>query len=672
MIKLYVKTFLLICLIAGAFCSDGMAQFAKCQGKNIVDKNGQVLLLRGIGLGGWLVPEGYMLHIPGFGSPKSIHDLIQNLIGEANTEQFYQLYRANYVAEKDIRQIAEWGFNSIRLPFNYRMLSPEDQPGVYLEEGFVVIDSLIAWCKRYNLYVILDMHCAPGGQNAGNISDSDGTARLWTERANQDRTVDIWLKIAQRYANEEWILGYDLLNETVLPSGHSNLELRNLYLRLCQTIRQVDNNHIIFLEGSDWGNNFESLTPPILFGTNIAYSFHKYWNPTTLASIQSFISMRNSFSVPLWLGEFGENSNSWFYDTVKLIEDNSIGWCFWTHKKLDTITSPFNSPIASAYQTVLDYWNGRVGRPSEAFARNALFEMAQNLALEKCEFHPDVLAALMDKNSAAVPKAYREHKLPGIVQCAEYNIGQYNLAYYDKGLVRRDDYGQSEDWNAGWKYRNDGVDIGKSSAGGYYVGWTQSGEWLKYTVQVDVAGTYEVSFSVASPKTSGIFKLSLDGREITQPIAVPNTGGWDAWRTIKAENVQLSGGQHELTLVISGGDFNIQKMEFVLKTASGTDNDGEIAPEDFRLGQNYPNPFNGETIIPVSLPEDTATQVRLSIHNLFGEEVKVLTNGRISGGQHEITWDGMDDNNRSVAGGVYFYRAATSKKARIRKLLLLR
>ena len=382
--------------------------------------------------------------------------------------------------------------------------------------------------------------------------------------------------------------------------------------------------------------------------------------------------MRNSYSVPLWLGEFGENSNSWFYDVIKLMEDNSIGWCFWTHKKLDTITSTYNSPITSAYQTVLDYWNGRASRPSETFARNALFEMARNLALDRCEFHPDVLAALMDKNSATVPKAYREHKLPGTIQCAEYNIGQYNLAYNDKGLVRRDDYSQSEDWNSGWKSRNDGVDIGKSSTAGYYVGWTQSGEWLKYRVQVDVAGIYEVSFSVASATTRGIFKLSLDGHDLTQPIAVPNTGGWDTWKSIKTENVQLPGGKHELTLVISGGDFNMQKMEFVLKTASGTGDDGEIAPEDFRLGQNYPNPFNGETVIPVSLPEDTATQVRLSIYNLFGEEVKDLTNGLLSGGQHEFAWDGTDDNNQLVAGGVYLCRAATTKKTRIRKLLLLR
>ena len=93
------------------------------------------------------------------------------------------------------------------------MLSPEDQPGVYLEEGFQVIDNLLTWCENNQLYLILDMHCAPGGQNSGNISDSDGIeARLWTESANQDRTIEIWKKLAERYVNEKWIGSYDLIN----------------------------------------------------------------------------------------------------------------------------------------------------------------------------------------------------------------------------------------------------------------------------------------------------------------------------------------------------------------------------------------------------------------------------------------------------------------------------
>ncbi|MCK4446342.1 MAG: glycoside hydrolase family 5, partial [Candidatus Marinimicrobia bacterium] len=143
-----MKKLLWMLLVVILFFIQYSFAYLHTQGKEIVDSNGNPVLLRGIGLGGWLVPEGYMLHIPGYGSPTSIRNRIVDLIGEADTEQFYEIYRANYVNEEDIILIAEWGFNSIRLPFNYRLLSPEDQPGVFLEEGFQVIDSLLIWCER--------------------------------------------------------------------------------------------------------------------------------------------------------------------------------------------------------------------------------------------------------------------------------------------------------------------------------------------------------------------------------------------------------------------------------------------------------------------------------------------------------------------------------------------
>jgi len=146
--------------------------FLKVSGKKIVKGNGAEILLRGIGLGGWLVPEGYMLQTSGFAnSPSEIRKKILDLIGEANANQFWELYRANYVNKKDIDRIAQWGFNSIRLPMHYDLLTPRNQPGVYLEAGFAIIDSLLRWCEANQLYLILDLHTAPGGQNASNISD---------------------------------------------------------------------------------------------------------------------------------------------------------------------------------------------------------------------------------------------------------------------------------------------------------------------------------------------------------------------------------------------------------------------------------------------------------------------------------------------------------------------
>src|SRR5690606_35105343 len=143
----------------------------------INSETGEEVYLEGIGLGGWLVPEGYMLQTSGFASsPTQIKNKVTELIGQANSDEFFRLYRENYVNKKDVAKIAEWGFNSIRLTLHYEFFTPKDQPGIFIDEGFIILDSALAWCKEYGLYLIPDLHCAPGAQNRDNISDSDGEA----------------------------------------------------------------------------------------------------------------------------------------------------------------------------------------------------------------------------------------------------------------------------------------------------------------------------------------------------------------------------------------------------------------------------------------------------------------------------------------------------------------
>ncbi|MCK5075943.1 MAG: glycoside hydrolase family 5 protein, partial [Calditrichia bacterium] len=395
-----VILFFLIILSPQAFA------YLHADGQNIVDSTGASVLLKGYGLGGWLVPEGYMLHTPGFGSPRDIYEKIEGLIGTENTEQFFEEYRANYVTEEDIELIAEWGFNSIRLPFHY--VNFYDTTTQQIDEyGFNLVDTLLVWCKLNGLYLILDMHCAPGGQSKDNISDSDGIeARFWTEPENQNLAIFIWKEIALRYANEPQIGGYDLLNETVLPDGYSATHLRNFFVACTDTIRTVDNNHIVFIEGNWYATSFDELTPP--FDDNMSYSFHKYWNATDIGTIQYLLSIRSQYNVPLWLGETGENSNPWFFRVKNLMENNNIGWCWWAHKKLETITSPLSSPIDFGFQILLDYWNGQGSQPSESYAIAALHQMTENLRIENCDFRPGVIKSLMDPDFGNVSTPFKE------------------------------------------------------------------------------------------------------------------------------------------------------------------------------------------------------------------------------------------------------------------------
>lgn len=647
------------------------AQYLHTRGQKIVDGNDNPVLLRGIGLGGWLMPEGYMLHIPGYGSPTSIRTMIEDLIGTNATDAFFRRYRANYVTEEDIELIARWGFNSIRLPFHYEILSPKDQPGVYLEEGFAVLDSMLAWCGRNGLYLILDMHAAPGGQNPHNISDSDGTARLWTEPANQDRTVEIWKTIAARYADEPWIGGYDLLNEPVLPNGYSNGVLAGLYRRIATAIREVDANHIIFIEGNWFATDFTNLTPPILYGPNVAYSFHKYWNEPSQASIQDYINLRQNWNVPLWLGESGENSNTWFHATVQLMEQQNIGWCWWTHKKVATITSPLSSPMLPDYQRVLDYWNGSADRPSQSFAQNALWNMADNLALNRCELHPDVLAALFDPDFGTQSKAFVDHPIPDLIDAVDYDLGDNSIAYLDS-KVSRNRFDDAEPWNSGWSYRNDGVDIEPSrddQGAPFAVGWIDAGEWLQYTVDVAPAGIYSVAFRISSPDGGGGLELSLDGAILTPEVRIPRTGGWYTWTWMQGPDVTLPAGKHLLRVQFTRPGFNINQMRFELKQATEVE-ERQGQAQSFRLQQNYPNPFNSSTTINYALP--ISSDVDLTIFDLTGKLVRVLVDDRVPAGNHTAVWDGRDALGNPVASGAYLYKLKAGPFVGVRKIALLR
>jgi len=621
--------------------------FFKTLGMDIVDSDGNKFILKGYGLGGWLVPEGYMLHVPGYGSPTSIRNKIIDLIGEEETDKFFELYRKNYVAEKDIELIAEWGFNHVRLPFHYEFFSPIDSPGVFIEDGFEIIDTLLVWCKKNNLYLILDMHCAPGGQNEGNISDSDGEAKLWTIPSNQERTIEIWKRIAERYAIEEWIVGYDLLNEPVLPSGFSGADLRDFYIRCKDAVREVDSNHIIFIEGNWYATDFSGLPPR--FDSNMVWAFHKYWSETDLSSIQQYRNLRTQTVTPLWLGETGENSNPWFYETVKLMDQQNIGWNWWAHKKFNTITSPLSALIPSNYQQIIDYWKGNAAKPLAEFARAALMEMASHLELDKCEFHSDVIAALTDPDFGIASKPFKVHIVPGTIMAVDYDCGTNGIAYHDVDF-KKIHWDADQPWNKGYQYRNDGVDIEKSSGPGandYNIGWIEDNEWVRYTVEIVYAGKYNIDFSVANTSSNGRIQLKVDGQIVVNSLIVPDTGGW---QKITEKGVYLPKGTHVIEVLFLKGGFNFQKMVF-----SSADNSIiEEVTSYLYLGKNYPNPFNDQTIIPIVLTRPSV--VKLNIFDLQGKLIRNLYNGEMIRGLNELFWNGTDNTNTRVSAGVYYYQ----------------
>ncbi len=649
-----IKIFLLILVVA-----TNLQAFIHAEGTNLVDADGNPALLRGMGLGGWLVPEGYMLHTPGMGSPTSIRAQIVDVLGEPGAQEFYAAYHENYVTREDIAELAEWGFDHVRMPFHYNMFSPAR--GVWSEWGFEVTDSLIAWCSDVGMHVVLDMHCAPGGQNGGPISDSDGTARLWLADSNKSHTIEIWEAIAERYVDEPWIGGYDLLNEPVLPDGVTGQDLRSLYVNIRNVIRGVDNNHHLFIEGNWYATDFSGLTP--IFDLNMSYSFHKYWSTNDYASIQGFIALSNQTNTPLWMSETGENSNTWFHDAVQLFEANNIGWCWWTTKKVDTITSPYSANRPAGYQQLLDYWGGSGPKPSAAAAQVILTELAENLKTENCRFSPGIVASWFSPVYASENVPLKAHNIPGTILTADYDIGAQGVAYQDN-VYETTQWDNYTAWNSGHQYRNDGVDLEIGSSGIPNVGWTEVGEWLKYTFTAASSGLYSMSIEIASPDGAGQLRLYLDNELLTTITDPPDTGGWSDYEPLVVEGLSIGSGEHELRLEILESGFNMRAMMFTLDSVH---TDPEL-PESFYLGQNFPNPFNNGTTIQVDV--FSASQVQVDILDLKGRIQKTFFRDQLTA-DYELNWNGSNVDGAFVPAGVYLYRAQSGDVQQTRKMLYL-
>jgi endoglucanase len=381
--------------------------FVSTRGRDIVGPDGAPLLLRGISLGNWLVPEGYMFKFDSATSPRLINGVISELVGAEKARMFWKKFRENYITRDDIRYIKGLGLNSIRVPFNWRLFTSDEHPEVWTDDGFVMLDRVITWCREAGIWVVLDMHCAPGGQTGDNIDDSWGYPFLFDSPEDQLRTIELWKKIAARYKDDAAVVGYDLFNEPIahfLDTVRLNPLLEPLYKRIVAAIRHVDTNHIVFLGGAQWDTNFRIFGPP--FDSKSVFTFHRYWCDTTQSMIDEYVEFGKKYNVPLWLGESGENTNEWIASFRRLLERNNIGWCFWPYKKMDAPRGvvTFNRP--EGWDIIVRYANSprstyeaiRASRPPADIAWNALEEFVKLSQLMNCRPNEHYIEALLGKS----------------------------------------------------------------------------------------------------------------------------------------------------------------------------------------------------------------------------------------------------------------------------------
>jgi quinol monooxygenase YgiN len=372
--------------------------FVRAEGTRLVDDAG-TLVLRGIGLGNWLLPEGYMwLFGDGLASPRQIEAHFESLVGADRAAEFWKRFQGAFISETDFAMIANLGFDHVRLPINARGVMAAD--GTFLEEGFALIERAVSWSAQYGLRILLDLHGAPGGQTGTNIDDSEnGRPELFMDPKHREHTVELWRELARRYRDHEAVLGYDLLNEPLPDKWQHRYadELVELYRELTAAIREIDGRHLIMYEGSHWATNWTPLRER--FDDNQALQFHRYWCAPDTESIAEYLAARDRLDTPIYMGEGGENTPGWTYAATRLYERHGIGWNFWPWKKLGTLTSPLSAAVPADWALISE----PDAKPCPDKAWAVLEAFLEGIEAKRCDVRTPVLDALFGRPALRLP-----------------------------------------------------------------------------------------------------------------------------------------------------------------------------------------------------------------------------------------------------------------------------
>jgi endoglucanase len=329
----------------------------RVSGDQIVNGKGDTVYLRGFGLGGMLHMENFIDGYPA--NEEAMREGLRNVLGEQKYNLYFDAFLKNYFTEPDAAYIQSLGLNLVRIPINYHLFEDDMNPGVIKENAFAYLDSVIERCARHQIYTIIDLHALPGSQNQHWHSDNPThVAAFWIHKDFQDRALHLWEVIAQRYKNEPWVAGYDLINEPADPTGQ---RVFPYYSRLHDAIRKIDSDHILFLEGDKYAVDFSKFTE---LWDNVVYTNHDYATPGFISggdypgytrdryydkdTLEKDFLKKSEFMfsnhVPLWVGEFGpvytgdprkdEMRYQVLKDQLTYYDKYKVSWCIWLYKDM--------------------------------------------------------------------------------------------------------------------------------------------------------------------------------------------------------------------------------------------------------------------------------------------------------------------------------------------------
>ena len=360
----------------------------------LLDAKGREVYLNGVSFGNLFVLEPYIWKASGhsFGNTYSIRRSICILCGSKYAADFWERWQDSWITEDDVRMVREMGFNAVRLPFLAETLMYAEEPGItWREDGFKRVKRIVGWCRDAGIYVVLDMHGAPGGHTGTGIEASyDNSLRLFTDRDYWEKGVALWRELARRYKDEPTIAMYDLLNEPLSTGGGHKGQKEELVPKLAEfyrdciaAIRAEGARQPISIEGEKWSTStaiFDRSFDPAM----VAH-FHRYTFQPDSNTFADWEKVRERLKCPLILGEYGENTYQWDRDTAAFARERGVHLLFWCWKKVaGKNPSPLMVPMPEGWEKVQAYLKGDGPKPTYAEAQQIFERLLENIRAKNC------------------------------------------------------------------------------------------------------------------------------------------------------------------------------------------------------------------------------------------------------------------------------------------------
>ncbi len=391
--RIILSAVILLCLFAAASCirqadtdnlnsytSDKSLPALTAVGTNLTDPYGNVVRLSGVNLGGWLVFEEWFCPVydnkdsEPKASGSDIYNILLSRFSENDVNTLIDTYQDNWITEYDLDYLQSIGVNCVRVPFWYRNFQHNDGSWKYDNDrkiDFGRLDWIIEQCGKRSIYVILDLHGAPGFQNAAHHSGANNNCRLFDNtpegKAYREQTVYLWKELAERYNGCTTVAGFDLLNEPYcdMPLDSSAYQnINNMYDLLYNAVREVNTSTVLIMEGMWRLNNLPS--PTTMGWENVMYEAHFYGH-TTKPSVDETIKHLSDYSelynIPVYVGEF-ESGECEEYAIINY-SDIGASYTTWTYKGLGADKQWFlrYSPscdraniVTDSYDEILKKW----------------------------------------------------------------------------------------------------------------------------------------------------------------------------------------------------------------------------------------------------------------------------------------------------------------------------